>query len=58
MLFAGQAALVLGFFALGLSLACVYTRYHHSVDVAAGFTAALVSALISYKLTASKTPTK
>ena len=53
-----KVALVLGFFALGLGLACVYTRYHHSVDVAAGLTAALVGALVSYKLTASKTPTK
>ena len=53
-----RAALVLGFFAFGMSLACVYTRYHHAVDVAAGLTAALVGALISYKLTTSETPTE
>jgi membrane-associated phospholipid phosphatase len=37
-------ALVLGFFALGMSFACVYTRYHHGVDVAAGFLLGLAGA--------------
>jgi hypothetical protein len=27
--------------AAGMSLACVYTRYHHGVDVPAGFLMAL-----------------
>ena len=51
-----KKALVLGFFALGMSVACVYTRYHHAVDVVAGFTAAVVAAFIAYRLTGSKAP--
>lgn len=51
-----KPAVVLGLFALGMSAACVYTRYHHAVDVAAGLAAAIVGALLSYKLTMSKTP--
>jgi len=47
-------ALIFGFFAVGMSLACVYTRYHHGIDVPAGFTAGLVAAVISYKLTGVK----
>jgi membrane-associated phospholipid phosphatase len=31
-----KAAWIGGFFAAGMSLACVYTRYHHGVDVVAG----------------------
>jgi membrane-associated phospholipid phosphatase len=42
-----RKALLLGFFALGLSFACVYTRYHHGVDVPAGFLAGLTGALIA-----------
>jgi len=49
-------AVVLGFFAFGMSFACVYTRYHHGVDVPAGFTAGILGALIGYALTASKAP--
>jgi membrane-associated phospholipid phosphatase len=41
-----RAAFVCGFFALGLSLACVYTRYHHGVDVPAGFLAGVAGAAI------------
>lgn len=51
-----RASLMLGVFATGMSVACVYTRYHHAIDVAAGLTAAAVGAFISYKLTASKAP--
>ena len=42
-----RAALAMGFFAAGMSLACVYTRYHHAVDVPAGFFAGLSGALIA-----------
>lgn len=51
-----RPALVLGFFALGMSVSCVYTRYHHAVDIFAGLAAAVVGALISYRLTTSKAP--
>ena len=51
-----RKALFFGFFALGLSLACVFTRYHHGVDVPAGFTAGLVAAVISYRWNASNAP--
>ncbi len=51
-----KPAILLGIFASGMSLACVYTRYHHAVDVAAGFTAAVVAAVVSYSLTASEAP--
>jgi membrane-associated phospholipid phosphatase len=51
-----KPALILGLFAVGMSFGCVYTRYHHGVDIAAGFTAAVVAALISYPLTVSKAP--
>lgn len=37
---------ILAFFAAGLSLSCIYTRYHHGVDVPAGFLVAVVAALI------------
>jgi hypothetical protein len=43
-----RAAWVSGFFAFGLSLACVYTRYHHGVDVPAGFLAGVVGAAIGH----------
>ena len=39
-------ATVCGFFASGLSLACVYTRYHHGVDVLAGLLAGMAGAAI------------
>jgi membrane-associated phospholipid phosphatase len=42
-----QPAVILGFFTLGLSLACVYTRYHHGVDVPAGFLMGALSALVA-----------
>jgi membrane-associated phospholipid phosphatase len=40
-----------GLVALGLSIACVYTRYHHGVDVLAGFTVGAIGAAIGYRLT-------
>ena len=46
-----RAAIVLGCFAVGLSFACVYTRYHHGIDVPAGFLAALVGAWIARTVT-------
>jgi membrane-associated phospholipid phosphatase len=46
-----RAALWFGLVAAGLSVACVYTRYHHAVDVLAGLTVAAVAALIGFALT-------
>lgn len=46
-----RASLVLGFFAVGMSFACVYTRYHHGVDVPAGLLAGVVGAVIGRTLT-------
>ena len=46
-----RAALWFGLVATGLSVACVYTRYHHAVDVLAGLTVATVAATIGYGLT-------
>jgi len=46
-----RAALVFGLIATGLSVACVYTRYHHAVDVLAGLTVAILAAAIGYGLT-------
>jgi membrane-associated phospholipid phosphatase len=45
-----RAALVCGFFTAGLTFACVYTRYHHAVDVPAGILAAIAGAAIGYSL--------
>ena len=39
-----RAARWFGVLALGLSLACVYTRYHHALDVVAGVTVAVAAA--------------
>jgi membrane-associated phospholipid phosphatase len=41
----------LTFFATGLSVACVYTRYHHALDVVAGVMVAAVAALAARPLT-------
>jgi membrane-associated phospholipid phosphatase len=46
-----RAARLFGLVALGLSVACVYTRYHHGVDVLAGFTVGAIGAAIGYRLT-------
>jgi len=41
--------------ATGLSVACVYTRYHHAVDVLAGFAVATAAATLGYALTRTRT---
>ena len=41
----------MGLVAVGLSVACVYLRYHHAVDVFAGFAVATVAAVIGYAVT-------
>ena len=46
-----KAALLMGLIAVGLSVACVYLRYHHAVDVFAGFAVAAVAGVIGYALT-------
>ena len=46
-----RVSAVLAFFALGMSVACVYTRYHHGVDVPAGFLAGLLGAVFAYRFT-------
>ena len=45
-----KAAVWFGLLATGLSVACVYTRYHHGVDVLAGFAMAAVASLIGYSV--------
>lgn len=55
-LFHRRASILLGILATGMSVACVYTRYHHAVDVVAGLTAALLGSIIAYQLTASEAP--
>jgi membrane-associated phospholipid phosphatase len=37
--------------AAGLTVACVYTRYHHGIDTIAGLTVAAIAAAIGYRLT-------
>jgi membrane-associated phospholipid phosphatase len=46
-----RAALLFGLVSAGLSVSCVYTRYHHGVDVLAGLTVAMIAAIIGYRLT-------
>jgi membrane-associated phospholipid phosphatase len=46
-----QAAVVMGLIAVGLSVACVYLRYHHAVDVFAGVAVAAVAGVIGYAVT-------
>jgi len=46
-----KAAIWFGLLAAGLSVACVYTRYHHAVDVVAGLAVATIAATIGYRLT-------
>lgn len=50
-----RAATGLLVLAAGMSFACVYTRYHHGVDVPAGVLAGLCGALLARKLV-SETP--
>jgi membrane-associated phospholipid phosphatase len=42
--------------AVGLSVACVYTRYHHGVDVLAGVTVAASAAALATRLTGHRDP--
>ena len=46
-----KAARWFGVVATGLSVSCVYTRYHHGVDVFAGLAVAAIAAAIGYRLT-------
>ena len=46
-----KAAAVMGLVAVGLSVACVYLRYHHAVDVFAGLAVAAVAGVIGYAVT-------
>jgi membrane-associated phospholipid phosphatase len=52
-----KAAVVMGLVAVGLSVACVYLRYHHAVDVFAGFAVAAVAGVIGYAVTRRSRPT-
>lgn len=45
-----RAAVGFGVLAAGLSIACVYTRYHHAVDVMAGLAVAGVAAVVGRRL--------
>jgi membrane-associated phospholipid phosphatase len=45
-----RAAWFSGFLAFGLSLSCVYTRYHHGVDVPAGLLAGIAGAAIGSRV--------
>jgi membrane-associated phospholipid phosphatase len=49
-----RPALILGLIAAGMSFACIYTRYHHAVDIPAGFLMAAVAALVAYRITPGK----
>jgi membrane-associated phospholipid phosphatase len=51
-----RTAAVFGVFAAGMSVACVYTRYHHAVDVLAGLLAAVAGALIARAVVRPKPP--
>ncbi len=48
--FQRRPALLLGLAATGLSLSCVYTRYHHGVDVPAGMLAGIIGAWAARKM--------
>lgn len=45
-----RASVMLGFLALGLSVSCIYTRYHHGVDVPTGLLAGILGAWIGSRL--------
>jgi membrane-associated phospholipid phosphatase len=49
-----RAAFWFGLVAVGLSVACVYTRYHHAIDVLAGFMVAVLASALGYWLSRSK----
>ena len=46
-----RLAWLLSFFAAGMSISCVYTRYHHSLDIVAGFACAVAGAWIAWRVT-------
>ena len=46
-----RLAFFLSFIAMGMSVSCVYTRYHHSLDIAAGFACAVVGGWIAWRVT-------
>ena len=46
-----KAAVLMGLVAVGLSVACVYLRYHHAVDVLAGVAVAALAGVIGHALT-------
>jgi len=49
-----RAAMVFGAMALGLTVACVYTRYHHALDVFAGLAVAVVAAPLGRRIAARR----
>jgi membrane-associated phospholipid phosphatase len=51
-----RAAVWFALVAMGLSVACVYTRYHHGVDVLAGVAVAAVAAAAGRWLTRPSAP--
>ncbi len=51
-----RTASVFGFFAAGMSVACVYTRYHHAVDIAAGLVCAVAGFAIARAAVRPKPP--
>ncbi len=49
-----KVALWFGLVAVGLSVSCVYTRYHHAVDVFAGLAVAAVAAAIGFRMSSER----
>jgi hypothetical protein len=45
-----RAAVLFGVMALGLTVACVYTRYHHALDVFAGLAVAVAATFVARRL--------
>ena len=41
-----RSVLLFGFLSIGMTFACVFTRYHHAVDMPAGFLCGLLGALL------------
>ncbi len=41
-----RSVFLFGFLAIGMTFACVFTRYHHAVDMPAGFLCGLLGALL------------
>jgi membrane-associated phospholipid phosphatase len=46
-----RAARWFALLAVGVSVACVYTRYHHAVDVLAALTVAIIAKMVGSALT-------